>query len=86
VVWVAWLLGHVISCILWVVGCINSPGHVLEGREGRGLDIYCIYKLCKHDIKITEPLSPRWHGKLLEHQVGGEKFPLMLKLLGTNSM
>jgi len=55
-------------------------------REGRGLDIYCIYKLCEHDIKITEPLSPSWHGKLLEHQVGGEKFPLVLKLLGTNSM
>ena len=47
-VWVTWLLGHVISCILWVMGCINSPGHVLEGREGRGLDIYCIYKLCEH--------------------------------------
>ena len=30
-------------------------------REG-GFDIYCIYKLCEHDINITEPLSPRWHG------------------------
>ena len=55
-------------------------------KVGRCLDIYCIYKLCEHDIKITEPLSPRWHEKLLEHQVGGEMFLLVLKLLGTNSM
>jgi len=56
-------------------------------REGKEGSLYLLYiEVCEHDIKITEPLSPRWHGKMLEHQEGGERFPLVLKPLGTNSM
>jgi len=64
---------------------INSPGHFLQGREGRVLNLYSIYNLCEDDINFTEPLSPG-ACEIVGTSGGGEKkFPLVLKLLGTNS-
>ena len=67
-----------------VMGCINCQGRFWKGGRGGAL-IFIVY-ISYVNIKITEPLSPRWNEKLLEHQVWGEFFPLVLKLLGTNSM